>query len=223
MKLSVILPTCKRPMILKRMLDSLISTTHGYDIEIIALIDNDLKSSQIAMERGCILDYSDERRNVLSLWNKGLTMCTGDMIHPAMDDLIYHENWLDYGLASHDDKLSGCGVIGFNDLAYNGNTQVATQFMFDREYCKRYMGGVIAPLEYEYLWIDVEINEVAKMAGRFYWDERAIVEHTHSAHGKRDYDSHDYYKDNEGLAEKDRIIYERRKASNFPVWWEHLI
>ena len=56
MKLSVILPTCKRPTILKSMLNSLISTTQDYDVEIITLIDNDLKSAEIAIERA-VHDY----------------------------------------------------------------------------------------------------------------------------------------------------------------------
>lgn len=223
MKLSVILPTCKRINGLRKMLDSLFSTTQMHDIEVIALIDDDIKSAQVAMEYGCKVDYSDSRRNVLSLWNKGLQMSTGDMIHPAMDDLIYYDNWLDYGLESHSSILGGCGVIGFNDLAYNGNTQVATQFMFDRMYCKWYMGGVIAPPVYEYLCIDLEINDVAKSVGKFYWDERAIVEHAHSAHGKREYDIHDQWKDENKLAEADGKVYEERKKHHFPVTWEPMI
>lgn len=221
--ISVILPTCKRPESLRRMLDSLISTTKGYEVEIVALIDDDMESCAIASEYGCVLNYSSERRSVLSLWNRGLQMCRGDFIHPAMDDLIYHDGWLALGLESHREKLGGCGVVGFNDLAYDGNRQVATQFMFDRKYCVEYMGGVIAPPAYNYLWIDVEINERAKMVNKFYWDERAIVEHAHSAHGKRPYDDHDRWKDNNDFATKDKVIFEDRKARSFPVEWTPLI
>lgn len=221
--ISAILPTCHRPEILKNMLDSLLATTLDYEIEIIAMVDEDEKSAKIATYFGCFVDYSDNRRSVLSLWNSGLQLSCGNIIHPAMDDLIYHKNWLKYGLESHTEKLGGCGVVGFNDLAYNGNTQVATQFMFDREYCRKYMGGVIAPPVYNYLWIDVEINERAKMAGKFYWDERAIVEHRHSAHGKRKYDEHDEWKDKNELAKKDGEIYEDRKRRGFPVEWVGVI
>lgn len=223
MKLSVILPTCKRFDILKKMLRSLRDTAFNYDVEIIALIDQDIKSSYIAQEYGCILDYSEVRRGVLSLWNRGLQLSTGDFIHPAMDDLIYHTGWLEYGLESHHEKLNDCGVIGFNDLAYDGNRQVATQFMFDREYCKQYMGGVIAPPMYEYLCIDLEINERAKLVGKFYWDSRAIVEHAHSAHHKRPYDEHDIWKDENNLAINDGKIFEERKNRGFPITWESLI
>jgi glycosyltransferase involved in cell wall biosynthesis len=205
------------------MLDSLVSTTHGYEIEIIALIDDDEESAEIALKHGCVVDYSTERRGVLYLWNKGLAMSSGDMIHPAMDDLVYHESWLRLGLESHTEKLGRSGVIGFNDLAYDGNKQVATQFMFDRQYCKDYMGGVIAPPVYNYLWIDVEINERAKLAGKFYWDERAIVEHRHSAHGKREYDIHDKHKNDNNWAEIDGKIYEERKVAGFPVTWQPII
>jgi len=223
MRLSVLLPTCNRPKILNTMLNSLRDTVQGWEVEIIVLIDGDLESSKIAIDYGCSVDYSDTKRNVLSLWNKGLKMCTGNMIHPAMDDLVYHKNWLEYGLSSHDEKLNGCGVVGFNDLAYDGNTQVATQFMFDRQYCKDYMGGVVAPPVYNYLWIDVEVNERAKMAGKFYWDKRAIVEHRHSAHGKRDYDNHDRLKDEMDWSVLDGRIYKERKKNGFPVTWSPLI
>lgn len=221
--ISVILPTCKRPESLRKMLDSLVATTNGYEVEIIALIDDDPESVWIASDYDCILSYSKQRRSVLSLWNKGLQMSRGDLIHPAMDDLIYHENWLKYGLESHREKLGGCGVVGFNDMAYDGNKQVATQFMFDRNYCKDYMGGVIAPPVYKYLWIDVEINERAKLANKFFWDSRAVVEHAHSAHGKRPYDAHDQWKDESGLYASDGAIYRERKAQGFPVTWISLI
>lgn len=221
--ISIILPTCHRPNVLRNMLNSFKETTRGYDVEVIAMIDDDKESANIAVDYGCFLDYSKSRRNVLYLWNEGLRLCSGDLIHPAMDDLIYHEDWLKYGLESHAEKLGSCGVIGFNDLAYNGNTQVATQFMFDREYCRKYMGGVIAPPVYNYLWIDVEINERAKMAGKFYWDERAIVEHRHSAHGKREYDEHDEWKDKNQIAQKDKEIFEDRRARGFPLEWTPMI
>ncbi len=221
--ISIILPTCHRPKALVGMLQSLRDTTEKSDVEIIALVDDDVESADISVDYGCILDYSDERRSVLQLWNKGLELCSGNLIHPAMDDLIYYENWLQYGIESHNEKLNGCGVIGFNDLAYDGNTQVATQFMFDREYCKKYMGGVIAPPVYTYLAIDLEINERAKALGKFYWDSRAIVEHRHSAHGKRQYDAHDEWKDKNDLAKKDGDVFEDRKTRGFPVEWSPVI
>lgn len=220
--ISIIIPTCKRPDSLKRMLESLYETTKGHEIEVIALVDEDVQSAEIVLERDCILDFSHHRRSVLSLWNKGLTMSHGELIHPAMDDLIYHKNWLEYGIESHKEKLDGCGLLGFNDLAYNGNTQVSTQFMFDIKYCRDYMGGVIAPPDYIYLCIDVEINEKAKMNRRFYWDERAIVEHAHSAHNKRPYDAHDEWKDRNNLSEIDGETLEKRRAQGYPVTWEPL-
>lgn len=134
---------------------------------------------------------------------------------PAGDDQIFHENWLDYALDSHDKHLQGYGVVGMNDLAYDGNLQVATMFMFDRPYCKEVMGGVFAPPWYHYYCIDSEWNEKAKLNGRFYWDSRSKVEHLHSAHGKRPVDSVDeekiYY------SERDTEIFENRKSRGFPI------
>jgi len=110
-----------------------------------------------------------------------------------------------------------------NDLAYDGNTQLATMLLFDRQYCKDHMGGVIAPPVYKYYCVDSEWNAKAKSLGRFYWDERAKVEHLHSSHGKRPVDDLDKEKMDAGWMEIDNKIFEERKAQGFPVTWRPVI
>lgn len=220
--ISFIVPSCHRPEMLRNMLKSLFATTQGYDIEVIAVIDEDIESVAIAELYEVVVDYSKIRRGALNCWNEGLAQSEGEIIVPCGDDQLFYPKWLDYALESHDKQLNGYGVVGMNDLAYNGNTQVATMFLFNRTYCKEVMGGIFAPPAYHYYRVDSEWNEKAKMLGKFYWDERSIVEHIHAAHGKRPVDTTDGFKDEEWM-ESDRIIFEDRKFRGFPVEWESMI
>jgi hypothetical protein len=205
------------------MLDSLERTTKGYDVEVIAIIDRDLETLQIARNRRLKVDFGLTMRGGVFCWNMGLVLSSGDIIVPSGDDQLFYDGWLDYALESHEKQLGGSGVVGMNDLAYDGNLQLATMFIFDRQYCKDYMGGVIAPPVYNYYCVDSEINSKAKSLGKFYWDKRAIVEHLHSAHGKRPMDDHDLFRDTHGYMVEDNKIFRDREARGFPIEWNSLI
>lgn len=223
MKISVIIPTCFRPKMFSDMLDSLERTTKGYDVETIAIIDRDLETLELAKKRGVKVDFGSTMRGGVFCWNRGLEMSSGDIIVPSGDDQLFYDNWLDFALESHSSKLGGNGVVGMNDLAYDGNLQLATMFIFDRQYCKDYMGGVIAPPVYNYYCVDSEINSKAKSLGKFYWDKRSIVEHLHSAHGKRPVDDHDTFRGRQGYMEADNKIFRDRESRGFPIEWDSLI
>jgi len=202
---------------------SLVHTTIGFPLEVVSVIDWDEYSMDIAYNYSNVMDFSYKRRGALWAWNRGLQISTGDIIVPAGDDQLFYENWLDYALASHQDRLQGYGVVGMNDLAYDGNTQLATMFLFDREYCRKEMGGIFAPPAYHYYCVDSEWNAKAISLGKFYWDSRSQVEHLHSAHGKRPVDSHDLERQENNYMELDNKTFEERKAQGFPVTWEPLI
>jgi glycosyltransferase involved in cell wall biosynthesis len=222
--ISILLPASGRPSHLREMLKTLILTTKGHDLEIIAIIDDDKESLAIAnLYNLDVIDYSNKKRGALWAWNRALRFSDGDIIVPAGDDHIFHEGWLDYALESHEKQLNGYGVVGMNDLAYDGNTQLATMFLFDRKYCKEVMGGIFAPPMYHYYCIDSEWNAKAKMLGHFYWDERSIQEHIHSAHGKRELDNLDREKMDAGWMEIDNKTFIDRQARGFPIEWEPLI
>jgi hypothetical protein len=205
-------------------LKSLAETTQGWDVEIVAVVDNDKESAQIALEYDVhVIDYSTKKRGALWSWNRALFLTDGKFLVPAGDDQMFRHGWLEYALESHRNKLNGYGVVGMNDLAYDGNLQLATMFMFDRQYCKDHMGGVFAPPVYRYFCVDSEWNAKAKSLERFYWDERSIIEHLHVAHGKRDYDQHDQLKEEGGWMAIDNKTFEERKAQGFPITWQSLI
>ena len=223
MKISIIIPTCFRPQMFVNMMDSLFETTKGYDVETIAVVDKDEDTKDIANELCTIVDYSDEMRGAAFCWNRGLQLSHGDIIVPSGDDQKFYPDWLGYALESHIGRLGGYGVVGMNDLAYDGNLQLATMFLFDRKYCKEVMGGVIAPPPYDYFCIDSEWNAKAKILGKFDWEQRSVVEHLHSAHLKRPEDVHDWNRKERGLMEKDNQTFEDRMLRNFPIEWESLI
>jgi len=207
----------------RAMLSSLYETTKNHDIEVVAVIDNDVEAMKIANTFDVdALSYSASRRGALNAWNTGLFQCDGEILIPAGDDQLFHHGWLDFALESHEKKLNGYGVVGMNDLAYDGNAQVATMFLFDRKYCQEAMGGVFAPPVYKYYCVDSEWNEKAKLLGRFYWDERSKVEHLHSAHGKRPKDATDSYKEDAWM-EVDNQTFQDRKSKGFPIEWEAMI
>lgn len=223
MKVSILIPTCYRPTMFSNMLDSLEETTAGYEIETIAVVDEDFETKKIADSRCTISSFSSRMNGALYCWNLALKLSTGNIIVPGGDDQIFHPHWLDYALESHRERLGGYGVVGMNDLAYDGNLQLATMFLFDRKYCQEVMGGIFAPPMYRYFCIDSEWNAKAKSLGRFWWDSRAVVEHLHSAHLKRPIDRHDIFRTEEGLMEKDNKTFADRLSANFPVTWASLI
>jgi hypothetical protein len=220
--ISVFFATSGRAEMFREALISLRETTREHEIEIIAAIDNDSMACIYAADWDVdVINYSTKKRGALNSWNTALFLTDGELLVPAGDDQVFHEGWLDYALDAHRTRVEGFGVVGMNDLAYNGNTQVATMFLFDRKYCKEVMGGIFAPPCYKYYCIDSEWNEKAKMLGKFYWDSRAVVEHLHSAHGKRPVDELDLEK--QGWMEEDNKTFEERKAQGFPVTWSPLI
>lgn len=225
--ISIIVATMNRPRMLYRMLQSLYSTTANHEIEIVIVVDEDDESLGVIdlwwrTDRRFVVDYSPKRRGALVAWNRALTLCQGDIIVPTGDDQIFHPHWIEHALESHKEKLGGYGMVGMNDLAYNGNTQLATMWLFDRQYCKDVMGGIFAPPCYKYYCVDSEWNEKAKSLGHFYWDERSKVEHLHSAHGKRPVDEVDLSKDTSWMAE-DNKVFADRKARGFPIEWSPII
>lgn len=221
--ISIFVPTSGRPAYFRDMLKSLRETTFGYDVEIVAVIDADEEALKYAYDYYVdTIDYSPTRRGALRAWNVGLELSHGELLVPAGDDQIFHPNWLKYAVESFQDRLDGYGVLGMNDGAYDGWLQVATMWMFDRKYCLDHMGGIFAPPCYHYYCIDLEWWTKARMLNRYYWEDRSVVEHLHSAHGKRPVDETDGFKD-DGWMEKDNRTFEQRKMDGFPVTWEPLI
>lgn len=223
-KTSVILVSCNRKNLLLQAVTSLYNTTKHLSLELILVIDGD-KESVFEIENYLkdkktdnwyyIIDYSEKRRGALASWNYGLSLSTGDFIFPSGDDQFFHGNWLDIALKAHEQKLNGYGMIAVNDKVANGNV-LGTTLLFDRKFCIEVLGGVCTYPDYNYFYIDNELNERAKNKNKFYWCQESIVEHIHPGAGKRAKDTLDKEREENNFIEVDKQIFLKRKSLNFP-------
>jgi len=230
-KISIILPTCNRPKFALQAVTGIYETTRHLNIELILVVDGDIETKNLLNDFlldktndnwNYTIDYSFERRGALWSWNHGLSLSTGEIIFPAGDDSIFYKSWLDNALAYHEEFLNGYGMVALNDMIWNGNI-LGTTLMFDRKFCVDYLGGVCAYPEYNYFYIDNELNERAKLAGRFIWCRESIVEHIHPDVGKRPRDMLDMERNEKQYNIIDKQIFESRKSRGFPNNFEPAI
>lgn len=212
--ISLFIASMNRPDLFERCVRSIRGTTNPDEVEVIAVLDCDRKSAELALQLCDIVDFSKEKRGAIYCWNMGLRHATGDMLMPFGDDQLCHPHWLETAMSAHKGHLGGYGMVAVNDLMHNGRESVGTTVIYDRQFCKDVLGGVAAFPVYHYYRIDLELNARAKAAGKYYWEENSIVEHCHSANGKRQMDDID--REHTVFWNDDERIYNERKAANWP-------
>lgn len=230
-KTSVILATCDRPHLAIQAVTTLYETTKHLNIELVMVVDGDPKTvydikkyleDKVVDTWSYIMDYSSERRGALWSWNHGLSMTTGEILFPSGDDQYFHPNWLDLALECHEKHLDGYGMVVLNDKIWDGNV-LGVAPLYDRKFCIDHLGGVCTYPAYNYFYVDNELNERAKIAGRYVWCPASIVEHIHPALGKRPRDFLDEERDSQNFGAIDLAIFEKRKALGFPNDFEPVI
>tara|TARA_R110002020_G_scaffold123525_2_gene280128 strand:+ start:8170 stop:8877 length:708 start_codon:yes stop_codon:yes gene_type:complete len=223
-KTSIILATCDRPALALQAVSTLYNTTSHLNVELILVADgaietvdkiNEFLKDKTSENWTYICDYSPTRRGALWSWNHGLSQASGDMFFPSGDDQYFHPNWLDIALEWHEKYLNGYGMVTLNDKIWDGNVLGVAPF-YDRQFCIDHLGGVCTYPAYNYFYVDNELNERAKLAGRYIWCPDSIVEHIHPARGKRPRDFLDNERDAHNFGAVDRAIFEKRKALGFP-------
>ena len=214
MKTSIIVASMNRPAMLEECLRRIRETTVRLDIEVICVIDEDQRSWDVAWNFIDSGIFNKKRIGTIEAFNQGLKLSTGDIIFPLGDDSYCHPGWLDKALEVHQNILKGYGMVAMNDLMLDGDTQLGTTVLYDRKFCRDWLGSVAAYPVYHYYYIDNELNERAKRAGKYIWCKEAIVEHIHSSNNKRPIDEND--SNRAGFMELDKIIFEERKAAGFP-------
>jgi|14_taG_2_1085336.scaffolds.fasta_scaffold00928_9 GT2 family glycosyltransferase len=230
-KTSVILVTYNRPKLALQAVTTLYETTKHLNVELILVVDGDIKTvhnvenflkDKVKDTWNYIMDYSPQRRGALWSWNYGLSLTTGDMLFPSGDDQFFHPGWLDKALECHEKELGGYGMVTLNDRIWDGNILGVAPF-YDRKFCIDYLGGVCTYPAYNYFYVDNELNERAKLAGRYVWCPESVVEHIHPSQGKRPRDIIDQERDAQNFGSLDKMIFERRKAAGFPNDFEPAI
>lgn len=133
------------------------------------------------------------------------------------DDVRFWPGWLDH--AEYAMKVSGCRVIGTNDL---GNPRVqrgehAVHMLIDREYVDEHGAswdgpGVVCHEGYRHWFVDDELVTVAKQRGTFVAALGSKVEHLHPVWGKAEID--DTYKLGSHAKETDSRLFKKRLEQN---------
>ena len=221
-KTSILLPSAYRANHLARCLDALTSTLDDNPIELlISCVEDDAQSIGVAQRYQPALlhvrTFAEYKRGFIWILNELARRSTGAVIAVMADDLICWDHWLTNCLALLDDRG---GFVGFNDLYTDGNVYAA-HFVVSRSFLRDVMGGVLFPPQYYCWWCDREISDKAQMAGRYVWAQNALVEHAHYSFGKAQIDR--TYAEALPYHEQDRLLYQARKAANFPIDYEAVL
>jgi GT2 family glycosyltransferase len=206
-----------RPARLARCVQQILATAGHLDIEVIVVIDCDVASrdTMISMhDARLVVLFNGERRGAIACWNQGLAAATGNILVFFNDDCAPEPGWLDAALEAHQIQLNGYGLVGFNDGYQDGN-RLSVQYLFDRQFCRDHLGGVMAYPVYQFYCNDTEANARAKRAGRFVWCRAAVVQHIHwTRPGQTHKDTLD--RENSPKAPRDEALFNLRRAHGFP-------
>jgi GT2 family glycosyltransferase len=203
----------------KRSIRGLRHTTEGHDIEIVCAVDADPQSRD---ELAPLVDrmlYSEEYRGCSRAWNDCLAASKGDPVVFAADDLEWHPGWLEASLAVLEEFPDGWGLVGFNDGHWDA--ELSTHYLMSRRFIIEVLGGVVAWDFYRHSFNDLEVNERAKLAGRYAWCQDAHVRHVHWLFGDRPQDA----TDTRTLGEHtdSQHIFLGRQAAGYPSDYEPVI
>ena len=160
-----------------------------------------------------IRTVDEYERGAVYAWNLLMRLATGDVLALWADDLLPYSGWSDAALDALD-EMGGHGVVGFNDLASDGE-EYAAHWLADRRFVEEHLGGVMYPAVYKSWWADREVTDIAKSLGCYRWCREAVVEHFNYTFGKSAADK--TYLDAAMNYEADRAVYEQRKAVGFSL------
>jgi hypothetical protein len=222
MKICVAIPTFFRPYGLRRVLQSIKDTSAFDDVpglEVIASVvyeQDDTEApaiikSYVAIPAPCAIP----RNGTSYCWNTAMAAAPdADAYFLGSDDLFF---MLGCWTEAVKQVQAGYGFVGFNDndireLRVNKETckvmrnpDYVCHYLMTREFIIKYHGGVMCIPHYDGWWLDVEACDRAKRAGQFIHALDANIKHDWkgaAGHG--------------GHYEKNKKIYQERKAAGFP-------
>lgn len=214
-KTAILLPSLNRPEQVVRCVNSLRGTTDWRLVDIKVMIDLDDKASEKALDGMPIeVVYTTNKKGSIAAWNEMLGLFDNYAAYvAAADDLVFHQGWYAATMRALQ-LLGGDGMVGFNDLHYDGEKEWATHWLGTRDFLIDHNGGVIYAPHYGSWWCDPEVNDRARAVGKYIWAKDAIVEHLHADYGKAEYDP--TYTNATKYHAKDTETYKTRKAAGFP-------
>lgn len=210
MKLSIIIPTFKKPKSLRRLIKSLNECTSRELTEIIIVPDDGEKYDWINNEIACRIEPCGNGTGVVIAAWKGVLVANGwhvgvlgddtEIITPGIDEMII-------------ESLHGCRdiVVGLNDGLQEG---MEHPFMSR----SHWLNGCGFPTCYRHYYADMEIYQLAKYHHRWKFVKEAIIKHHNPRMAVKGFDVdviEENVKEAKSLSKNGREILERRMK-----WWE---
>jgi hypothetical protein len=177
--ISVLIPTRKRPENLKRVVESMRTTSS--EVEVCCYIDtDDPGSSKMAWWLG--INFTVEPRCVMSdMWNKLTSIASGDIFMLCADDVVFRTNgWdvmVEQAFAECPDKI----LMAYGDDLCGNGKEFATLPFVSRKWVETV--GYFTPPGFSGDYSDTWLNDVAKMIGRSK-PLPFVNEHLHPVWGK---------------------------------------
>lgn len=185
--ISLLCPTRKRPDQLRRMVDSMKKTIHGYSPQVVCYVDDDDRSYDDFDGYGRDVQFIYGPRIVLSnTWNKCAGKSIGDIFGQMNDDIIFKTPGWDHMVeeafaASKDKILMVHGSDGSGKGTASGIGQFAPHPFVHRRWFE--VLGYFTPPFFSSDYGDTWINDLANGIGRREYLP-FVVEHMHFIFGK---------------------------------------
>jgi len=211
MKLSIIIPTYKKPKSIIRCLES--ANKYCKNAEIIVIIDDE---SVLAEARKISNKYKffllgDGTGVAMAVW-KGVLVASGDIIAGFGDDVEFIQEGFDDEMARAIEGSAPDTIVGVNDGIGNGRSHSCMRKEF-------WLSGGGFPPCYRHYYGDTEIQKTALQHNRWLFLKDVKIIHHHPYHVKQGFKNinviEDPTKANQLKSKGDGEIYKKRIK-----WWE---
>lgn len=219
-RVSVVMPTQARAEQAVRCVERLRQTARGYDLEVVAVADDDEVSAAALAPVADAVILTPGRVGPVAGWNLGAEVASGDVLVLGADDLWAFHGWVGEMLERMAEFPDGDGMVGFNDLAQDGDV-LATHYAVSRRFAREHFGGVLVCPHYQSYYVDVEATARGKRAGRYTWAQNAVLEHRHWLWRKAACDG--LYVERAPLMATDEALFRRRMLAGWPDDFERVL
>jgi len=210
-KISILLPTRKRPQFMKRLYESIITTVDDTSaIEICFCIDNDDTDSLeyiVDLATDPRVKYTISKRDVLSkLWNNAYDISSGEILMHCGDDIVFRTPGWDTIVRSKFNEFPDKIVLLWgNDLVVPVEKNFGTHCFLHRKWVEA--TGYFVPPYFVSDYNDTWFNDVADMLNRKF-HINIVTEHMHYTVGKHVIDENTQERLNRHIKEDPKALYE---------------
>lgn len=213
MRVAAIMPCRGRPEQTVANVRRLLATAGDVEWQLYCVGGRDEESLLGQLARYCSVGGSVEHTR-LTYWQAmayGTKMRSGDLIANLANDLLPGQHWLRRAVEAFDATFpDGYGMLGFNDGHWT--EEHSPHFLISRTLLAD-LGGW--PTWYDHNYGDTELCQRAMELGVYAKASWATLYHDHPYYAAGNDDS--VYQEGRRSAERDRLLYEQRKATGWPA------